>query len=215
VQSSDTGGGTPAAGNPLGVPKASYIAGLYALGTEKGVFESAPENITAWNARIAGAGDPYLDGDPVLQQAARGLTELRSAYYQDEGWESQVGGREVAVYSIQGWTDDPFGPVESFRMFKYLKRLDRTDRGPAAGGYTGYSEPLPDHTTYVGLGEVRLPPYGNHWPLAPGHRVRLDLTQVDEPTFRPNNLPSSIAYGPPELVLPTREAQDATLTGAP
>ena len=30
----------------------------------------------------------------------------------------------------------------------------RTDRGPAVGGYTGTSQPLPDHTTYVGLGEV-------------------------------------------------------------
>jgi dienelactone hydrolase len=400
VQSSDTGGGTPATGSPLGVPKLSYIGGLYALGTEKGVFdegtdvpppvnENGPENITAWNARISGVGDPYPDGDPVLQQAARGLTEMRSAYYQDEGWQTQVGGREVAVFSIQGWTDDLFEAVESFRMFKYLKRLDprwpvsvavadvghsraqnkpatwrrlnnqafqflqsningshrqqttvssepticagepdqpgftsahqvtattpeglaggtlrisyaggthqlanplgapdpngpatdavfgdiaapgedcRTDRGPAVGGYTGYSQPLPDHTTYVGLGEVdvsyavspvatqaqldarvwdvpptgpaylitrgtfridslngydassgtlRLPLYGNHWLLAPGHQIRLDLTQVDEPTFRPNNLPSTITYGTPTLVLPTREAQNATLTGTP
>jgi hypothetical protein len=400
VQSSDTGGGTPATGNPLGAPKASYIAGLFALGTEKGVFdegtdvpppvnENGPENIPAWNARITGTGDPYPDGDPILQQAARGLTELRSAYYQEEAWQAQTSGREVAVFSIQGWTDDLFEAVESFRMFKYLKRLDplwpvgvavadvghsrgqnkpdtwqrlnnqawqflrsningshrkqttvtsepticagepdqpgftsahvvsattpeglahgsltiafgggdhtltnppagfdpngpatdaivgdvvapgetcRTDRGPATGGYTAYSDPLPDHTTYVGLGEVdtsysitplatqaqldarvwdvppsgpaylitrgsfridtlngydapagtlRLPLYGNHWLLAPGHKIRLDLTQADTPTFRPNNLPSSITFGAPRLVLPTREAQDATLAGAP
>src|SRR4051812_7782731 len=30
----------------------------------------------------------------------------------------------------------------------------RTDRGPALGGYTGESQALPDHSTYVGLGEV-------------------------------------------------------------
>ena len=30
----------------------------------------------------------------------------------------------MAVFSIQGWTDDLFAAVESFRMFKYLKRLD-------------------------------------------------------------------------------------------
>src|SRR4051794_23601794 len=135
IQSSDEGGGTPATGNPLGAPKESYIAGLYGLGTEKGVFdegtdvpppenENGPENITAWNTRIAGTGDPYPDGDPVLQQAARGLTELRSAYYQDELWPRQPADREVAVFSIQGWTDDLFEAVESFRMFKYLKRLD-------------------------------------------------------------------------------------------
>ena len=401
VEEDDGGGGSPATGYPLGVMKASYIGGLYALGTRQGVFdegtdvpppvnENGAENITAWNARISGAGDPYPDGDPVLQQAARGLTELRSAYYQDEGWTSQVGRREVAVFSIQGWTDDLFEAIESFRQFKYLKRLDRlwpvsvavadighsrgqnkpatwrrlngqafeflqanvggshrqqttvssepticadepdqpgpsaaqsltattpeglsngtlsitygggdhqlasplsggpdpngpatdpvfgelaepradcrTDRGPALGGYTGYSEPLPDATTYVGLGEVdvrysveppgsqaqidarvwdvpssgpaylitrgtyridtlngydtatgslRLPLFGNHWRLAPGHKVRLDLTQVDTPSLRANNLPSSITYDAPRLVLPTREAQAESLTGTP
>jgi dienelactone hydrolase len=390
---------TPATGNPLGVPKASYVAGLYSLGTSRGVFdagtdvpppvnENGPENITIWNARITGTGDPYPLVDPILQQASRGLTVLRSAYYQGPAWHRQVGRREVAVYSIQGWTDDLFEAVESFRMFKYLKRLDalwpvsvavadvghsraqnkpftwqrlndqawqflqsningshrqqttvssqpticssepdqpadsstnditastpeslsqgrlsitygggshvlanplgatdlngpatdpiapnpgpapdcRTSKGPALGGYTGYSDALPNHVTHVGLGEVdvhyalspavtqaqldarvwdvppsgpeylitrgtfridtlngfdsptgdmRLPLFGNHWLLAPGHRIRLDLTQVDGPYLRANNLPSSIAYGSPTLVLPTREATAQTLTGTP
>jgi predicted acyl esterase len=382
----DTGGGTPATGNPLGVPKASYIGGLFALGTEKGVFDP---QIDAWNARISGLGDPYPDGDPVLQDAAVGLTELRSAYYQDEGFTAQVGRREVAVFSISGWTDDLFEAVESFRQFKYLKRLDplwpvevrvadighsraqnkpatwkrlnaqafgflqsqiggshrrqttvaseptvceseadqsggdaarrltattpeglaagrltvtyaggdhtlasplgaldpngpatdpvfgesatpgeacRTSTQPASGGYTGVSEPLPRPATYIGLGEVdvtydmtpavgqaqldarvwdvpptgpaylvtrgtfridslngydpgagslRLPLYGNHWDLAPGHRIRLDLTQVDAPALRPNNQPSSIVYGTPKLELPTREARSDELAGTP
>jgi len=355
------------------------------------VNENGEENIPAWNARITGAGDPYPDGDPVLQQAARGLTVLRSAYYQDPQWHAELANREVAIFSIQGWTDDLFEAVESFRMFKYLKRLDprwpvsvavadvghsraqnppdtwhrlnnqawqfvqsqihgshkqqttvssqpticagepdqppstpadqvtattpeglskgtltitygggshtlanplsggpdpngpatdpivggdiapsgqncRTSTQPAAGGYTGISEPLPDHTTYVGLGELdvsyqltplttqaqldarvwdvppsgpaylitrgtfrldtlngydpptgnlRLPLYGNDWRLAPRHKIRLDLTQVDEPYYRPNNEPSSITYGTPVLVLPTREAQQKSLTGTP
>ena len=389
---------TSQAGNPLGVPKASYIAGLFSLGASRGVFdagvppdeENGPENIAVWNARITGDGDPYLAADPVLRQAERGLTVLRSAYYQD-GWARQVGGREVAVYSIQGWTDDLFNAVESFRQFKLLKRLDplwpvsvevadvghsraqnlpptwqrlnaaafsfleahiggshrqqttvasqpticpaapdqpgddsthrvtattpeglasgsltiayggfprtltnppaafdpngpatdpivgdvvipgqdtcRTSDSPALGGYTGVSEPLPDHAAYVGLGEVRvpylltpaitqaqldvrvwdvppsgpaffvtrgtyrldtlngfdtpsgtlrIPLWGNHWLLAPGHRIRLDITQVDQPTLRPNNLPSSIQIlDDPSLVLPTRAAGDRSLVGAP
>jgi dienelactone hydrolase len=395
----NTGGGTPATGNPLGVPKASYIAGLFALGTAEGVFdegsdfpptENDPENIPAWNARITGAGDPYVDGDPVLQQAAIGLTELRSSYYQDEGWNAQLAGREVAVYSVQGWTDDLFEAVESFRQFKYLKRLDprwpvdvevadighsraqnkpetwrrinvhawgflqsqingshriqstvrsqntvcdadpgqagsssevtgstpedlsngtltiaygggdhtltnplgaadpngpatdpvvggdiiepgqpcrtSTEPVPVGAGYTGTSEPLGRHTEYVGLGEVdvdytldppavqaqldarvwdvppsgpaflitrgtyrldtlngydkpagtlRLPLWGNDWQLPPGHKIRLDLTQVDAFTLRANNLPSSITYGTPRLVLPTRESGEETLAGTP
>jgi predicted acyl esterase len=129
------------------------------------------------------------------------------------------------------------------------------------------SEPLPDQTAYVGLGEVRveyaltpaatqaqldarvwdvppsgpallvtrgtyrldtlngydtptgtlrLPLWGNHWRLAPGHRIRLDLTQADTPTLRPNNLPSSLEIlSSPRLILPTREAREQSLTGAP
>jgi hypothetical protein len=31
----------------------------------------------------------------------------------------------VAIYSVSGWTDDLFPPVEAFRQFNYLKSLDR------------------------------------------------------------------------------------------
>ena len=74
--------------------------------------------------RAPTAGDPTSPEDPIIRQIRRGLTEFRGAYYQDEGWAQQVDGRKVAVFSIQGWTDDLFPAVESFRMFKYLKRLD-------------------------------------------------------------------------------------------
>jgi dienelactone hydrolase len=104
-----------------------------------------PHPIHLWKDRVD-AGDPFdncpappsmplspgpltpddcVNGeDPVIRQARRGLTEFRGAYYQDEGWATQADSRKVAVFSIQGWTDDLFTAVESFRMFKYLKRLD-------------------------------------------------------------------------------------------
>jgi predicted acyl esterase len=367
-------------GNPIGVTKESYINGLFALGETKGMFEpgtsndppfpctygdcEGPHSIPAWRTRSA-AGDPTPDSDPLIRQIRRGLTEFRGAYYQDEGWQQQADGRKVAVFSIQGWTDDLFPAVESFRMFKYLKRLDprwpvevavadvghsraqnkpdtwqrlnaqafqwlqdnidgsheqrtsvtseatvcgdgppqlasgktpedlangrlvlhypsggtvsplgaadpngpatdaiagpevqpgeecRHSEGPAIGGYTEYSPPLTSTKTYVGIGHVtvpyvwagavsaglaarlfdvapdgtellmtrgvyrldndpqtgvlRLPMYGNHWRLEPGHRIRLDLTQVDTPTYRPSNLPSSLQFpGGVTLTLPTR-----------
>jgi predicted acyl esterase len=367
-------------GNPIGVTKESYINGLFALGETKGMFEpgtsndppfpctygdcEGPHSIPAWRTRSA-AGDPTPDSDPLIRQIRRGLTEFRGAYYQDEGWQQQADGRKVAVFSIQGWTDDLFPAVESFRMFKYLKRLDprwpvevavadvghsraqnkpdtwqrlnaqafqwlqdnidgsheqrtsvtseatvcgdgppqlasgktpedlangrlvlhypsggtvsplgaadpngpatdaiagpevqpgeecRHSEGPAIGGYTEYSPPLTSTKTYVGIGHVtvpyvwagavsgglaarlfdvapdgtellmtrgvyrldndpqtgvlRLPLYGNHWRLEPGHRIRLDLTQVDTPTYRPSNLPSSLQFpGGVTLTLPTR-----------
>lgn len=54
-------------------------------------------------------------------------------------------------------------------------------------------------------GVLRVPFYGNHWRLEQGHRIRLDLTQVDTPTYRTSNVPSSLQF--PQgvtLVLPTR-----------
>jgi hypothetical protein len=409
-------------GNPIGTPKFSYIAGLYALGNSKGVFEpgtsldleppfectygncEGPHPIHAWKTRVD-AGDPFdncpeppsmplpddppvepedcVNGeDPVIRQARRGLTEFRAAYYQNEGWASQVNDRKVAIFSIQGWTDDLFTAVESFRMFKYLKWLDprwpvevamadvghsraqnkpetwrrlnaqafqwlqthitgsheqqttvssepttcaddgepdnvlsasrrvtsTTPEGLANGSlevtypqgvtrshdgladpngettdaivtdrvfpgepcahsadplpvplptgvlYKEYSPPLPSDFTYVGLGSVtidytfvgapttaatldarlfdrapdgtellitrgtyrvnpigpggtlELPFYGNHWKLRPGHKIRLDLTQADFPTYRPSNAPSSIAFDSVTLSLPTLQS---------
>ena len=392
IYESAQGQPTTGLGNPVGVVKESYADALFALGNTSGTFEQGtsttpstegPINLTAWFTRMASVGDPYespggQDIDPIVAQVRRGLTLYRSSYYQLPDWQAQVGRREVAIFSISGWTDDLFPPVESFRQFKELKRLDplwpvevgvgdvghpraqnppqvwrllndrawqfltahiagshrqqtsvfslptlcsaaavdtlsaatpealsngqltvdyaasrtltsaagvadpngpaadplahavplpgassacATSDGPAVGGFTGVSDPLPAQATYVGLGYVdvpyvftgqtgqldariwdvaasgetllvsrggyrldvpgfdpaagtlRLPLFGNHWVLQPGHRVRLDLTQVDQPFLRPSNPPSGVTFTNPRLVLPTREAQDMTLAG--
>jgi pimeloyl-ACP methyl ester carboxylesterase len=370
----------------------------------------APEPVS-WYQRSRVVGDPYDDAgaeDPLVQQVRRGTTEFRSSYYQDREWKKQVAGREVAIFSIQGWTDDLFPALESFRQFKYLKKLDArwpvalaiadvghsrgqnkpatwhrlndqawqfaqsqiggshgqqttvysepttcvNDGDPAnnvlasmrltattpeglsngrltvtyqAGGtsspgraanpaddpdnlttepiagflvepgehcrssragaaprrYTGVSQPLPSALTYIGLGTVKvhyhllpadgapapttatlearlwdvppgapplgclpdqaqsapgcpllvtrgayridvpaydtgdgtihLPLFGNEWPLQPGHRLRLDLTQTDNPTWLPSNQPSALTFDPPKLFLPIRESRELSL----
>jgi hypothetical protein len=44
--------------------------------------------------------------------------------------------------------------------------------------------------------------------------IRLDLTQVDNPTYRASNIPSSIQFERGvTLTLPTREAGEGTLGG--
>jgi dienelactone hydrolase len=387
-------------GNPFGVVKASWVTGFFEVGTQKGVFEEGstttpsqegPINLASWLDRVMGQGEPYDQAgveDPLMAQVRRGLTEFRGSYYQEDGWSAQSRGREVAIFSIQGWTDDLFEAIESFRQYKYLKRLDRnwpvalavadvgharaqnkpdtwhrlnnqafqflsaniggshrqtttvaseptvcgndstsgnndgqaqsisastpeglsagtlsvaygrgdaltsTGRGNDPNGpatdpvfagfltgvmpvgrpcrdspgpspeYTATSTMLPDASTYVGLGYVRvpyelsgttaqldarvwdvapngntllmtrgtyrldvpaydapagvlrLPLFGDHWRLPKGHRVRLDLTQVDEPFLRRSNVASSIRFDPPTLVLPTRESGSRTLPGS-
>src|SRR5918994_1812894 len=122
------GRGSLAGERPIGTAKASYITGLFATGNANGTFEQGtrttptsegPINVPAWNTRIVGAGDPYPSADPVVAQARRGLTEYRSAFYQD--WEDVP---RTAVFSISGWTDDLFEAIESFRMFERLKAID-------------------------------------------------------------------------------------------
>jgi hypothetical protein len=60
-------------------------------------------------------------------------------------------------------------------------------------------------------GTLRLPLFGNHWRLKPGHRIRLDLMQVDESapfvgTFQRSRMPDTISFSDADLELPTREA---------
>jgi predicted acyl esterase len=118
---------------PLGVVKLSYVNGFFALGTSDGIFEAGtrtaptaagegPISVPVWKARLADEGDPYDAAgaeDPVVAQARRGLTEFRGSHYQD-----RPAGRRVAVFSIQGWTDDLFPAVESTREFLAIKARD-------------------------------------------------------------------------------------------
>ena len=382
-------------GGPIGVAKLSYIQGLYFLANSNGTMENGTSlsgsegriSFAEWKARAADVGDPYDTAgveDDIVEQIRKGLTEYRASYYQDLEWAAQVGKREVAIFSISGWTDDLFTAVESFRQFKYLKALDplwpvavavadvghsraqnkpatwhrlnhqawqflqahingskrqqttvysepticpqsdqnnltasqrltattperlsrgtltvqytsgdttthvsgvadpngpatdpvftplitptpncRTSPGPALGGYTAESQPLPNRRTYVGLGHadipyvmtggptatvlarvwdvapdgtallvtrgayridtpaydettgtLRLPLFGNHWQFEPGHSIRLDITQVDAPTFLPSKAPSALTFEAPTLVLPTRDAGAEVLTGS-
>jgi hypothetical protein len=63
-------------------------------------------------------------------------------------------------------------------------------------------------------GTLRLPLFGNEYRLPVGHRIRLDLTQNDTPYLRTSNVPSSITFGPPSLVLPTRESGNKVILGS-
>ena len=62
-------------------------------------------------------------------------------------------------------------------------------------------------------GTLELPLFGDHWSLKQGHRLRLDLAQVDEPFLRHSNVASAIQFGAPTLTLPIREPAAPTLSG--
>jgi hypothetical protein len=78
------------------------------------------------------------------------------------------------------------------------------DRGTYRISVPAYDKPA---------GTLRLPLYGNHWQLEPGHRIRLDLAQVDAPSYKPSTAGGNISFDPPTLRLPKRSAGSVTLSG--
>ena len=52
-------------------------------------------------------------------------------------------------------------------------------------------------------GTLTLPLAGEHYRYERGHRLRLDLVQVEEPAYRRPNLPNTVTFGAPRLELPT------------
>ena len=113
------GGGEP---TPLGVAKISLIDGFIAL-----IGTKLTDDLARWLARV-NQGEPY-DGDPVVEEAKKALTEDRSAYYQDGFFKalqkSRKRQRSIPVLAAQGWTDPIFPAVEAVRMYKRLRRIRR------------------------------------------------------------------------------------------
>lgn len=93
----------------------------------------------------------------------------------------------------------------------YRLRSDRpTDLTPQQLEECAKSNPPGDECP-TQTGTLRVPLLGNHWRFAPGHRIRLDLLQVDSPFLRASTSPSSVSFGPPTLNLPTRKAGEREL----
>src|SRR5256712_8981193 len=108
-------------------------------------------------------------------------------------------GASTATLNARVWDVAPDGTA--LLMTRGAYRIDG-NATPAA------YDPLPSGTADVPL-------FGNQWTLASGHRIRLDLTQVDYPTFlASNSLVAVLTFPNAQLRLPTREATEMTLGGA-
>jgi len=109
-----------------------------------------------------------------------------------------LAGANTATLNARVWDVAPDG--SALLMTRGAYRIDG-NATPAA------YDPLPS-------GTIDLPLFGNQWTLAAGHRIRLDLTQVDYPTFlQSNSLGAVLTFPNAQLVLPTREATEITLAG--
>ena len=107
---------------PLGVAKISLLNGFIAL-----IGTKMTEEVARWLARV-NQGEPY-DGDPVVEEAKKALTEDRSPYYQDGFFRalrrSPRRQRSIPILAAQGWTDPIFPAVEAVRMYRRLRSIRR------------------------------------------------------------------------------------------
>ena len=83
-----------------------------------------------WLARL-NAGEPY-DGDPIVEEAKKALTEDRSASTRTASSRRSRRGpkrqRAIPILAAQGWTDPIFAAVEAVRMYERLRRSGATTR---------------------------------------------------------------------------------------
>jgi pimeloyl-ACP methyl ester carboxylesterase len=178
-----TGVDPATARDPTGIAKQTLIDGFLATANSK-----LPQQTFGWLVRV-NAGEPY-GGDPVIADATRGLTDERSAFYQD-GYFTALRKhrvRRVPVLAGQGWTDPIFPPIEALRMYR---RLRQASPGYPIGLYLGDFEHLtalvkiPDLSRLHDLGNRVLDRYLRHRGRRPRFDVRAAITNCDPKAFGP------------------------------
>ena len=122
----------PAHNVPLGVPKMSYISGLYAVGRAQGngrYDTNAADygtDLDEGYARIQ-SGEPYDPStDPVLAGIVASY-KYRNAY-DNTAFLKKLAAKKVKpvpIFSVQGWTDPLFPAVQTLQMFRKLRAADR------------------------------------------------------------------------------------------
>jgi predicted acyl esterase len=177
--------GLDAQPTPLGVPKVTLLNGFIAL-----IGTKMTADIARWLGRM-NQGEPY-DGDPVVEEAKKALTEDRSPYYQEGFFKALARGRKrqrsIPILAAQGWTDPIFPAVEAVRMYKRLRSIRR---GYPIRLYFGDFEHLtsqikiPDMRYYHRLATRMLDHYLRGKRRRPKFDVRSAPTLCDPQAFGP------------------------------
>lgn len=115
---------------PLGVPKESYVDGLFAAGRAQAEGRYNTVDVTDQgsaldaNYAVVQAGEPY-DTNPLAAGLIQAFRQ-KSAFHADAYFDAIALGdvREVPVLSVQGLTDPLFPAVETLQMYRKLKAID-------------------------------------------------------------------------------------------
>ncbi len=97
----------------IGIPKQSFVSGLYAIGLATSNYApplTDPDaDLTTWFAEI-NAGEPY-DENPLSQDIVDEIMRHHSSYYIDDSTPP------APMLISNGWTDDLFPPDEAIRFY--------------------------------------------------------------------------------------------------
>jgi hypothetical protein len=154
-----------------------------------------------------------MAADPIVRFAAAALVDPLAPHLVEAGQLSPGGvvALERAVEDLPGGADGLW----------YLGRGSVSFEGTLAGTDVQYdvrvwdrapdeSVRLVDRGTYKRVGapgpvDIRVQLFGNGWLFRPGHELVVELTNVDTPYLRANNLPSATIIDRVRVDLPVRE----------
>lgn len=198
----------------VGVPKQTFIAGLFALGNAAGYY-AAPgmdpdADLTTWFTRI-NTGDP-ADDDPLVADIIDEITTHHSSYYIDDST------APAPLLISNGWTDDLFPADEAIRFYNRTRAnhpgsdisLFFLDYGHQRGQNKDADiDMLQDaenefFAQYLDEG----PKYSQ------GIRTLTQTCPGDAPSEGPSTAPSWAKISPGEVVLESAEAQQIAPTVA-
>jgi dienelactone hydrolase len=231
-----TGGYTPAPGNVTPDVTTSLqvcpdnAAGLGVAADEPGprftssAFEGlAPNSLTVEMAGAQTTNSTATNGhatnaDPVANSAFNGgrcprettVAPPGAASYTSEALSSaatMIGATEVTARFLTPITGSAEGLQLNARLYDVLPDGTTSlmaDRGPSRVT-----------TAQAAAGEVTWELHGNGWRFQTGHRIRIELSQDDQPFMKATTVTSSLSLTGADLLIPTVESFGTDIPGTP
>jgi|GEM_PF-3082577 len=205
--------------SPFGVPKDSYVSGLFALGEATGYYVTPGVNpqadLTTWFASVQQGDPPTAEDSYILDQIAR----YHSPYYLLDGAYGAARQEPPPLLIANGFTDDLFPVDEALRYYNLAHALYPSD--PISlfdwdGGHArGQNKPA-DNALLAG----RIQAFFNYYLRGSGRRPATGFTALTEtcpktaPSGGPFQSPTWAGLHPGEVIYNGGSAQTVTSTGA-
>ncbi|MGH2991581.1 MAG: alpha/beta hydrolase [Solirubrobacterales bacterium] len=203
---------------PAGVPKESYLAGLFATGQSSGYYAPPgedPEANIPEQFELLEAGEPY-DSNPALRELLRNTKRFHSAYYVEQGLRRSERRRPAPLLIYNSWTDDLFPADEALRD---AKRAQVQHPGSKISLFfaNGFGHPRATFVDTPGLEDARDALFDRHLlgdrSAARLPRVQSSTQNCDGPAAGPFSTRNWRKQHPGEVDFSTDEAKTFTSAG--